>query len=97
MDKVERDVMRLLDADGNGKLDQEDARLWINKAINTLTCDTKISAGVGEKQLLRCIYANIPFNYDTLMTLFHVHAMTHRIFWCWIPAWYQARLILAFK
>jgi hypothetical protein len=54
MDKVEKDLMRFLDADGNGKLDQEDARLWINKAINTLTCDTKISAG-GGKQLLRCI------------------------------------------
>ena len=45
MDKIEADVMKLLDADGDGKVDEKDARQFLDSYVKHLTCDTKLSAG----------------------------------------------------
>ena len=45
MDKIEKDVMSLMDSNGDGKFDQDDAQEWLKKTVTLLTCDTKISAG----------------------------------------------------
>ena len=47
MDKVEKDVMGYLDANGDGNVDEKDAQEMIQKTMNMLTCDTGISAGRG--------------------------------------------------
>lgn len=45
MEKVEKDVMKILDTNEDGKLDEKDAAAWLSKSVGMLTCDTKISAG----------------------------------------------------
>lgn len=44
MDKIENDVMKAMDTNGDGKFDEKDAQEWVSKAVTLLTCDTKISA-----------------------------------------------------
>jgi hypothetical protein len=45
MDKVEADVVSLLDSNGDGKLDEKDAHKLLSDTLKVLTCDTKLSAG----------------------------------------------------
>lgn len=37
--KVEKDVMGVLDTNGDGKLDEQDAGVWLQKVLNVLATD----------------------------------------------------------
>jgi FUN14 domain-containing protein 1 len=45
LEKIEKDVMKIIDTNNDGKIDQQDARLYLNRTVSLLTHDTKLSAG----------------------------------------------------
>ena len=44
MEKIENDMLKLVDTNGDGKIDEADAKIWLGRTTDFLVFDTKIAA-----------------------------------------------------